>query len=285
MFQESGLGEAVIADNWLDLLTGSVPLAYLVGGVVPDLYRLDRVILRIGVHTGVVAMLAGLLVGITVVFALQGTLAILWIALCFVVLYRPMLHLGFHLIPTSANPEHNTYHALHTAAANLTATLDQATLIDAIVTGVRATFGSPAMAFFTGDIAGSNELTCAIQERMPQLPETIAAGDLTEWLCLLPPVTESRALQNVFIQEQLILEEEQAFHQPGVVLWCPIRQVEGYLLGVLLLGMRAEPGDRFPDAFTERDAAAELRHKAFDLGIVEHHAVALVTNNTRTHLG
>jgi signal transduction histidine kinase len=233
-------GETVIADNWIDLLTGAVPLAYLVGGVATDLYRLDRVILRMGVHAGVVTLLAGFFAGVTIVFALQGTLAVLWIAVCFVVMYRPVLQIGFHLVPGFANPAHNTYHALHTAAANLTATLDRSALIEAVGVGVRATFGAPAMAFYAGDVERTNELTCVIQERLLQLPQVIAAGDLTQWLCLLPPVTETRALQNVFAQEQLKQDEAQAFHHPGVVLWCPIRHVEGYLLGVLLLGMRGD---------------------------------------------
>lgn len=233
-------GETVIADNWIDLLTGAVPLAYLVGGVVPDLYRLDRVILRIGVHAGTVTMLTALLAGIAVVFALQGTLAVLWIALCFVVLYRPMLHLGFHLVPAFANPAHNSYHELHKAAANLTTTLDRSTLIDVVGTGVRAIFGEPAMAFYAGNIEGTNELTCVIQERLPQLPQMIAAGNLTEWLGLLPLVNESRSLRSVLTDLELRPDEEQVFQHPGVALWCPIRHVEGYLLGVLLLGMRGD---------------------------------------------
>ena len=40
-------GEALIADHWVDLIAGAVPLAYLVGGVAPDLYRVDRVVMRL----------------------------------------------------------------------------------------------------------------------------------------------------------------------------------------------------------------------------------------------
>ncbi|NJO83976.1 MAG: hypothetical protein HC828_15095, partial [Blastochloris sp.] len=32
----------LIADAWLDLLTALIPLAYLIGGVLPNLYHLDR---------------------------------------------------------------------------------------------------------------------------------------------------------------------------------------------------------------------------------------------------
>jgi len=37
----------LIADFWIDLTTATVPLAYLVGGVVLDLYRLDRIVMRV----------------------------------------------------------------------------------------------------------------------------------------------------------------------------------------------------------------------------------------------
>jgi len=111
-------------------------------------------------------------------------------------------------------------------------------MIEAVCAGLRATFGAPSLAFYTGDITGSNKLTCVIQERLSQLPETIAAGTVTEQLCLLPSVTESRNLHTALAQLPLSRAEEHVLHHPGVVLWCPIRHTEGYLLGLLLLGMR-----------------------------------------------
>lgn len=186
------LGQPVlIADFWIDLATAAVPLAYLVGGVVRDLYRLDRIVMRLGVHVATTSLVIGLLVAAAIAFALQGTTTILWLAVCFVVLYRPMQQLGLRLLPAHMNPAHSTYHALHTAAANLASTLDRQVLIETITTGARTTFGAPAMAFYAGDIEGSNELACAIQERLPQLPKTIEPGSLIEWLRLMPPVTES----------------------------------------------------------------------------------------------
>jgi signal transduction histidine kinase len=233
-------GEALIPDHWIDLLTGAVPLAYLAGGVTPDLYRVDRLLLRLGVHLGTMTVLVGLLAAITTALALHGMLAVLWTAICFVGLYRPVQHLGFRLLPADANPMHNTYRALHIAMTRLTATLEAPTLVDALCTGVRATFGEPALAFYTADVAGSNALTRVVRERLPQLPETIAAGTLTGHLCRLSPVTESRVLQAALGHILLSRGEEQVLHHPGLVLWCPIRHAQGYLLGVLLLGMRGD---------------------------------------------
>jgi hypothetical protein len=93
----------------IDLVTALVPLAYLVGGVVRDLSRLDRILLRIGVHIVTTALLSAMLVALALVFALHGTTALLWLAVCFVVLYRPVQQLGFRLIPASLNPLHSTH--------------------------------------------------------------------------------------------------------------------------------------------------------------------------------
>lgn len=232
-------GEALIADHWIDLITGAVPLAYLVGGVAPDLYRLDRMVLRLGVHVGTTLVLAQTLAAITTTFALHGTLAVLWTAITFVILYRPVQHLGFRLLPAYASPAH-TYRALHAASTKLTSTLEQSLLIDAMCAGIRATFGEPALVFYTGNIDGSNELTLARQERMPTLSGTIRAGVLTDQLCSLSPITESRALHATLAPLTLTHIEEQVLHHPGPVLWCPIRHTQGHLLGLLLLGMRGD---------------------------------------------
>src|SRR5262249_37650322 len=152
---------------------------------------------------------------------------VLWIAICFVVLYRPVQQLGLRLVRIRVNLKHTMYHPLHMAVTRLTATLEAPILIDALCDGVRATFGEPALAFYAADIAGSNELTRVVHERLSQLPETIKAGSLTDQLCQLSPITESRVLHAVLAQQPLSSEEEQALHQPGVVLWCPICHTRG----------------------------------------------------------
>src|SRR5262249_21234630 len=98
--------EPLIADNWLDLLTGVVPLAYLVGGVAPDLYRIDRIALRLGFHAATIAVLAGMLAAAGAAFSLHGTAAVLWAAVTFVALYRPIQQVGRRLLPVAADPTH-----------------------------------------------------------------------------------------------------------------------------------------------------------------------------------
>jgi signal transduction histidine kinase len=163
----------------------------------------------------------------------------LWGAVCFVVLYRPLLHFTLYRIFSDVSPV-RIYHQLHISSTKLTTTLDAAVLIEYICYGIRTTFGQPALAFYLGDIEGSNNLTCKVQERMNDLPDTIVTGPLTEQLCQLPNVTESRELHRMFSQKSYSSEEEIALFHPGIVLLCPIRHTEGFLLGLLLLGMRSD---------------------------------------------
>jgi signal transduction histidine kinase len=231
-------GETVIADHWVDLLAGAVPLAYLVGGLAPDLYRIDRILLRLGAHAVTTALLVGLLTALIRSFALQGALAILWTATCFVILYRPVRQVVLYLFPHHVHPQ--IYHPLHTAATKLISTLDQSLLIDTIMSGVRTTFGEPTIAFYAGDTEENNTLTLVVQERLSQLPPTIRPGVVTSQLSHLPFVVESRTVQSALSQASLSSDEERAIHHPGIVLWCPIRHAQGHLLGVLLLGMRGD---------------------------------------------
>jgi hypothetical protein len=233
------IGIPLIAYHWLDLTSGLIPLAYLIGGVTPDLYRIDRIVVRLAVHAGTILVLAAILVVLTTSFGLHGTLTVLWIAVCFVVLYRPVQNLCLRLLPTHRNLAY-TYDALHATATKLTTTLEASILIDAVRAGVHATFGAPALAFYIGNIEGSNELTLMVSDRLSHLPKTIVAGTLTDHLGRLSSITESRMLHATLAQIPLNSVEEQALRYPGVVLWCPIRHIQGYLLGILLLGMRGD---------------------------------------------
>src|SRR5215208_378026 len=107
----------LIEDYWVELLFGAIPLAYLINHMALDLYRIDRLILRIGLHTGTILVLIGLLAAIIESFMPQGTPTTLWIAIGFVALYRPVQHLGLRLLPGTSST--HTYHALHAAATKL----------------------------------------------------------------------------------------------------------------------------------------------------------------------
>jgi signal transduction histidine kinase len=230
-------GQPLIADYWIDLISGVIPLAYLIGGLVPDLYRLDQLVARLVVHIGTTTVLAGILVAIATVFAVHNTAIVLWMVISFVVLYRPVQYCAFRLLPAHVNPTHNLYHDLHKAATKLTTTLEAPVLIDVVCEGVRTTFGEPAIALYLGDINDSNNLIRVVQEQLPKVPTTIAAGVLTNQLSQLAFVTDSRKLYTTLAQVSPAASEE-VLRYPEVALWCPIRHSQGYLLGLLLLGMR-----------------------------------------------
>lgn len=230
-------GRTLLPDTWIDLAVAAIPLAYLVGGVAPDLYRLDRVVMRIGAHLVTILLLSGVLSLIGSTLALPSTSTVLWTALCFVVFYRPILKCTLQFL--RANSEH-TYRPLQVATTRLTTTLDSQAIADTICHGVRATFEQPAHAFYLGHFDGTNELTRVVYERFPNIPLVLAPGTLTDELCRFPQIIENRTIYEALLQAPLNAVEHHMLCHPGIVLWCPIRHTQGYLLGLLLLGMRGD---------------------------------------------
>ena len=230
-------GTTFIAYHWIDLIAGLVPLAYLVGGVAPNLYHVDRMMMRLSVHVATITVLAGLFLLIERLISLESLVLFLWISTCLVLIYHPVHLLLWRVLSISLNYR-QPYKALQSATTQLTTTLDTSKLVNTICEGVSNTFDKPALAFYLGDIYESSELHRVVQQQLPQLPVNIEAGVLTERLCHLLIVNETREVFAHFEQSALSLVEEQALQQPHVALWCPIRHPQGYLLGVLLLGMR-----------------------------------------------
>lgn len=229
---------ALIEDYWIDLATGAIPLAYLIGGVAPDLYRLDRVLLRIAIHVATILALSGMLIMTMDAVGFQGTQVILWGAVLFVLLYGRIKSLLLRMCvhPRTTSP----YEPLHHTARELTTTLEPAALVAMLGTGINHTFDQPALAGYVADPEGTNELTLQTSERLPDLPVTLAAGTLTASLTRLSTVTESRVLVDELASVRLNSDEERMLRHPGIVLWCPIRHPDGHLLGLLLLGMRGD---------------------------------------------
>jgi signal transduction histidine kinase len=228
----------LIGDYWIDLATGVIPLAYLIGGVAPDLYRVDRVVMRLGIHVATVLALLGLIIITMDAFGLQGTELPLWGAVLFVVLYGRIKAILIRIFsnPLSTNP----YATLHHTARELTTKLETAPLVEILCAGIKSTFDQPAMAFYVADPEGTNELTLMSNERLADVPNIIPPGTLTEQLSKISTITESRTLVDQLNQNTLTTDEERALRHPRIVLWCPIRHTEGHLLGLLLLGMRGD---------------------------------------------
>jgi signal transduction histidine kinase len=229
---------ALIGGYWIDFVTGTIPLAYLIGGLAPDLYRVDRVVMRVGIHVASTLVLSGILITTIAVLRLQGTEIILWGAVLFVVLYGRMK--GILISIFSNLLTNNPYITLHHTASKLTTKLERAPLVDILCEGIKSTFDQPALAFYVADPEITNELILMANERLPNLPSVIPPGTLTDQLSKLSAITESRILIDEFTQSELNTNEEHALHHPRIVLWCPICHTEGHLLGLLLLGMRGD---------------------------------------------
>ncbi len=236
------IGHDLIQSRWLTLLGGAVPLAYLAGGVASDLYPIDRIASRLLVHLLTATVLVTFFYLFTGVLGLRGTPTVTWIAVAFVVFYRPVQHGLSHILPIGFDSDHE-YRALDRATNDLSRSLDASTLGSTLVRGAQEQFGRPALAFFLGDISGTNELTLQIQHRMEDMPQKILPGSLTDELRRVAPVAEQWTVRRDAQKAPLTLEEEQLLTHSACVLWCPIRHSQGHLLGLLLLGMRDDLDD------------------------------------------
>ncbi len=222
---------------WLTLVLGVIPLAYLTGGRVTDLYRLDRIAIRGVVHL-ITASLGLSLALSSRLLDLSGSATVFAVTATFIGLYRPLQHLLLRLVPSNFGTEDSR--ALEKALQDLGTTLDTSTLIKTLVNGVQAQFGTPSLAFYAADIAGTNTLTLVQQERMAFAPTQIRPGPLTQVLCQAPAVSESKTLQQQTFSSELAPDEQDLLMHPAVALWCPLRHVQGHLLGLLLVGMRSD---------------------------------------------
>ena len=266
------LGRSLMRPRWFTLLYGLVPLAYLISSQSPDLYRLDREALRLFLHL-LTATTLGLLLGVVGrLLTLQGTPAMMWLTVAFVVCYRPLRHLWIWLLPGIFGPQNQQ--ALDQAIQELAMTLDTSALVSTLVKGVCEQFGQPAFAFFLTDMNAGSELRLQRQARMAGLPLTLMPGQLTDHLCQGASLLESRALHQMALHMSLREDEQRLLEHPAIVLWCPIYHSQGPLLGLLVLGMRAD-FDRYHSldlqglqrlvaaaslAFTKSAAYEEIRH-------------------------
>ncbi|GAC1553867.1 MAG: hypothetical protein NVS2B7_29820 [Herpetosiphon sp.] len=230
-------GYSLISGTWLVSLTALLPLAYLLGGL-PDLYRADRLAMRSLTHLLAASVLVAVTASGIALLHLAATWASFWIAVAFFVCYRPVQHGLLRLSPVTLGGEEPQ--ALDQAIQELAHSLEAPTVAATLIAGVRGQFGEPALAVFLGDVEGTNILTLHHQERMAGLPITILPGKLVKQLRQSPSVTESRIVREQVREHDCNADENQLLSHPAIVLWCPIWHTEGYLLGLLVLGMRRD---------------------------------------------
>ena len=239
------LGRYPIDPNWGIMVSGLVPLAYLFGGVTPDLYRLDRVVSRLLLHLLTITLLAA-----AVVIAERSVAArdylVLSLSVAISVAMYPTIHglMRRGLRPASSN--NGVLPAIERAISSMTHTLEAPTLVATVVQGASEQFDRPAIAFYQGDIHGSNTLHLATQERLSNLPATLVAGPLADALVEIRQVVDTKALYRYTENTPLSGSEQEMITSSALALWCPIVHSRGYLLGLLLLGMRGDL-DRYRD--------------------------------------
>lgn len=224
-----------VPHTWLDLLVVAIPLAYLVGAVTPDLYRLDRMLIWLGGHGLTTSILVVGITTITRQFSFHGPLALAWQAVCFVALYQPLYRLGMRLsAPLRIS---HSFIALEQAAMMMMSTLDRQELVSILCQGLNATFGTPPLGLYLPDQDAPTSLRLVYQQRF-HLPERLVPGTLLTLLSDLPLVHPCRTLHCALSGHVLTPAEQGLVYHPGLALWCPFSGSSPGLHGLLVLGIR-----------------------------------------------
>lgn len=134
----------------IPFLCGLVPLSYLMSGVVTDLYRLDRLVVRLTLHLATLALLVTLLELVSRILALHGTSTVGWMALALVSAYRPACQVLSHVLPKGLRSDLDQ-EELERAERALSQTLDAPKQVAILMRGIRKAFGEPALACFLHD--------------------------------------------------------------------------------------------------------------------------------------
>lgn len=230
---------------WLDLLTGLIPLAYLCGGILPNLYQLDQALRRLAVFVTSVVALAVLLTLVSHQLP-ANTPARLGLVLVGVLFWHPFATLMRRLFLN----EDRSYAALHTALHQLATTLERPKLVAALHKGIRATFNDPRFGLYLRDASDANTFRLAFQAHAAYLPLELSAGGLIAELAERVEVREARRVYQCLRGIALTRVEEALLHEPAMALFGPLRSSQGELVGVMLIG-----ADRNLDPYQ----AADLR--------------------------
>jgi signal transduction histidine kinase len=255
--------QAYIPYGALPAIATLVPCAYLVGGISPDLFRLDRIVRQVTLLGATVVILLGT-VFLTAPMLVVRTPAfsLLVIALGIVPLYRLL-----HRLTQLRQAWHGSYAPLHHAAVQLGRSLDPQQLATSLSDGIRATFAAPSIAIYgrtnqTG--AGWDQLIADAITAPAAIDPTILEHQIA---------TNARILPAGQVQHQLRHHELPAavshlvFHD-AIHLWGLIRHANGTLLGLVLIGPR---GDL--DPYRDQDLW-ELQRLLTDAGLAFTNSVS-----------
>ncbi len=144
-------GQTRVPSAVLHLVCSFVPLAYLVSIGTPDLiYHIDRVAIRFLIHFASTTVLGLCSLLLLTQLHLHGTAAVIALATCIILLYRPLQYGLQRLLPIKRALEQE-HRALDGTIVQLTETLDMTQLATSLVKGVQEAFSQPAFALFLSD--------------------------------------------------------------------------------------------------------------------------------------
>jgi signal transduction histidine kinase len=228
--------EPLLPHYAVDLVSGLVPLAYLISGAAPDLYRLERLVVRVTMHVLTLALLLAGFGVITTALAWHEPLGRLVIVVALAALYAPLNRLLIRLSGWSRTNRRDE--VLIATTAQLTTTLDPRELATIICRGLHNAFARSPVACYLRDPDTPGNLTLAAVDSM-HLPPCITTDVTDTILARLAPVTEARIVLDEASRRVLATEVNDLLYHPQIALWCQLRQDE-QLLGLVVLGRRAD---------------------------------------------
>ncbi len=231
------LSNTPLPNQFIHLATIVIPCAYLVSGVIPNLYRIDRIVLR---------SLCYLITFTTLLILARVSLntldigreaKVFWMAIAIVVFFNPTMALIQRLFPLLRTV--TPYQPLYQTMADLTTTLDFHLLTPALLNGLRATFQQPALGIYLCPIADPSLLNCMHQDHMPDLPSTVSDRSLLQMINKNPFVVNSATIRSHYPHHDSN-GETSLVYQAQITLWCPIHHPKYGLFGLVVLGRRGD---------------------------------------------
>jgi signal transduction histidine kinase len=243
-----------LPDALIDLTPILIPLAYLVTGTATGLYTLDRIATRIVTEMLVLAAIALIFAGAVVLVANERTEAVIWGALTIGLLLQRTSTWLRQVRARQLDPE-RPYEPLRRARRLLASSLDLQVLTAAFREGIQATFQQAPFALYVASESEQAGLVLMQQDRLPDLPASLPAGQLLESLDRNGPIVEALQLHSMLAATPLGADEEAAVRHQGVALWCVMRQAQGKIIALALVGTA---GNLEPYRAADRRAILEL---------------------------
>ncbi len=223
-----------LPSQFINLITIVIPITYLVSGIFPDLYSIDRIIRR---GLSYLLTLSILVIGARLtlyLLKLQSENIPIWTALYGIVLYVPILNLIRRSIPALRIV--NSYQPLYEASHLLTTTLDRSQLITSLANGIDHSFQHPAMSIYVRTSLDDPQMHLVHNQRMPYIPVNfvIEADEVAQ----STTIKTSAELRSISFDSSPHHDLQSLVHHPQISLWCPIYHSQYHLLGIIVLGRR-----------------------------------------------